>query len=122
MFIQHLSDCDEFVAGDKTLLREVLHPRQHPVNIPYSIAHARIAAGGASLPHRLTSSETYYILSGQGRIFMDGQPADLRPHSIAVVPADVLQHVENTGNEDLVFLCIVHPAWAAEGETVVYDK
>ena len=26
MFIRHLKDCEEFTAGDRSLLRELLHP------------------------------------------------------------------------------------------------
>jgi len=35
-----------------------------------------------------------------------------------VKPANSSQYIENTGNEDLVFLCIVNPAWRREDETI----
>ena len=34
------------------------------------------------------------------------------------VPPNVEQYVRNTGDEDLVFLCIVDPPWAATAEQV----
>lgn len=119
MFIHHLTDFPEFLAGDHTHLREIFHPLQHPLAAGYSIAQARLLAGAASLPHRLHSSETYYVLQGSGRIYVNGEAGELRPGVIAFVPAHAEQHVENTGSEDLVFLCIVEPYWTKETEVVL---
>ena len=111
-------DATEFIAGDATRLREILHPSHDPVAIGYSLAHAFLPKGAASLPHRLEGSETYYILQGTGTIYIDGQATPLGPDDVCWVPPNALQHVENTGDSDLVFLCIVEPYWRPEEETV----
>ncbi len=38
-------DCDEFVAGDNSLLRELLHPSKANLAIRYSLAHAVVKPG-----------------------------------------------------------------------------
>jgi len=113
-----LSDCKEILAGDNTLLRELLHPVRNDAAIRYSLAHAKLVRGTASLPHRLKTSEVYYFISGQGRMHVDGEVTPVGPEQVVYVPPGAVQHVENTGTDELVFLCIVDPAWRAEDEEV----
>ena len=56
MFIKRLGDCQEFIAGDVSILRELLHPGKSAFKIRYSLAHAKVAAGQKTRPHRLKSS------------------------------------------------------------------
>jgi mannose-6-phosphate isomerase-like protein (cupin superfamily) len=114
-----LSDCQEILAGDKTILRELLHPDRDPAAIGYSLAHAKLARGRASLPHRLKTAEVYYFLGGQGRMHVDGETAEVGPGQVLYIPPGAVQYVENTGDGDLVFLCIVDPAWRAEDEEIL---
>lgn len=109
------------MAGDHTHLREILHPSNDNLAINYSIAHAFLQKGKASLPHRLKSSETYYILSGSGIIHIDGEQHPLATNDVCWVPPNALQHVENTGEENLIFLCIVEPYWRPEEESITEE-
>lgn len=122
MLLSHLTDHPLFVAGDGTHLREILHPAQSPADIPFSIAHASVKPGEASQPHTLRGSEVYYILSGTGIMHINGEQAEVAPNTAIYVPPNAAQHIENTGSEDLVFLCIVHPAWRAEDEEMVGSR
>jgi len=117
-----LTDCKEILAGDNTLLRELLHPVRNPAAIRYSVAHASLARNTASLPHRLKASEVYYFISGQGRMHVDGEVSPVGPEQVLYVPPGAVQHLENTGAGELVFLCIVDPAWRAEDEEVPEGK
>lgn len=112
----------KFVAGDHTHLREILHPNNDAIAINYSVAHAFLPKGKASLPHRLKGSETYYILSGNGIIYIDEEQQALQANDVCWVPPNALQHVENTGEENLVFLCIVEPYWRPEEETITVTE
>ena len=118
MLTRSLSDCKEILAGDNTLLRELLHPVRHDAAIRYSLAHAKLANGTSSLPHRMKTSEVYYFISGQGRMHVDNEVSAVGPEQIVYVAPGAVQHVENTGTSELVFLCIVDPAWRAEDEEV----
>jgi len=55
--------CKYFQVPDKTVLCELLHPKNEGIDMGCSIAHAIIEEGKASLPHKLkTGVEIYYIL------------------------------------------------------------
>jgi mannose-6-phosphate isomerase-like protein (cupin superfamily) len=114
-----LNDCPEFVAGDNTILREILHPEKQDVALRYSLAHATVRPGEVSLPHRLATSEVYYILEGKGIMYIDGVQAEVGPDQTVYIPPHGVQSIRNTGDTDLKFLCIVDPAWRAEDEEVV---
>ena len=118
MLIQKLSDCDEFVAGDNTLLRELLHPDKQAISLGYSLAHATLPVGKTSQPHSLTTSEVYYILSGKGEMHIDSEVQIVVPGDAVYIPSNAKQFIYNCGDEALVFICIVDPAWRKEDETV----
>ncbi|MCB0548445.1 MAG: cupin domain-containing protein [Phaeodactylibacter sp.] len=108
-----------FTAGDDTLIREVLHPRNDDLALGYSLAFAVLEPGRASLPHILKKSdEVYAIGKGRGRAFIDGEAADVGPGDVVVIPAGARQYIENTGDEHLEFWCIVSPPWNEEDELV----
>ena len=118
MLIRDFNNCAEFIAGDKTILRELLHPQKTDLKLGYSLAHAKVLPGQASQPHRLKSSEVYYILSGQGIMHINAEKALVKTNQAIYIPPGARQHVENTGTVDLIFLCIVDPAWKPEDEEV----
>ena len=67
MFKKSLSDIPSFIAGDKTIIKEFVHPKNDVVDVNYSLAHAMVEVGKASEPHILTkSSELYVVLEGEG--------------------------------------------------------
>ncbi len=119
LFKKSLEEENAFVAGDKTILREVLHPKNDKVAINYSMAQAIIEPNQASTPHRLTGSETYYFLGGEGRIYIDEEHVSVKKGDVVYVPANALQYVRNIGEVDLEFLCIVEPFWTPESEVVL---
>lgn len=118
MLIQKLSACEEFIAGDDTILRELLHPDKQPLQLRYSLAHAIVPIGQTSTPHSLTTSEVYYILSGQGEMRIDDELQIVEPGDAVYIPPHARQSIHNCGNEPLVFICIVDPAWRKEDETI----
>jgi mannose-6-phosphate isomerase-like protein (cupin superfamily) len=116
--IRNLRECEEFVAGDGTLLRELLHPDKHGEGYRYSLAEARLAPGMVSAPHRLSASEVYYITAGRGRMHIDGEEREVAAGDAILIPPEARQYIESLGPDELVFLCIVDPAWTPEAETV----
>lgn len=106
-------------AGDGTHLREILHPARQAADIGCSLAHAALPPGAASLRHRLAAVEVYYFLAGRGLMHVGGERADVRSGLAVVVPSGAVQWLENTGDSDLEFLCIVDPAWQENGEEIL---
>ncbi|MEO6457185.1 MAG: cupin domain-containing protein [Chloroflexia bacterium] len=119
MLIRNLESRAEFKAGDGTILREILRPEEANVAIRYSLAHARLPAMQASQQHRLSSTEVYYILEGAGIMQIDGERQEVGPGDCIYIPPSAVQHIENMGSSDLVFLCVVDPAWRKEDEEVL---
>ena len=119
MLVRDQGDCYEFLAGDETHLRELLHPNKESLHIRYSLAHAYLKPGEASLPHKLRSSEVYYILEGEGIMFINDESSRIASGHTIYVPPNAIQHVRNTGANDLKFLCIVDPAWRGDDEELV---
>jgi mannose-6-phosphate isomerase-like protein (cupin superfamily) len=119
MFIRDLTECEEFTAGDNSILRELLHPDKADLAIHYSLAHAIIKPGQTSRSHKLKTSEVYYILEGEGMMHINEEKHRVHPGHTIYIPPNSLQFIQNTGKDDLIFLCIVDPAWKKEDELIV---
>lgn len=121
MLVQKLNACPEFLAGDGTQLRELLHPDKQALELRYSFAHATVSVGQTSGLHSLTTSEVYYILSGTGEMHIDDETQIVEPGDAVYIPPHAKQFIRNCGQEPLVFICIVDPAWRKEDETIYED-
>jgi mannose-6-phosphate isomerase-like protein (cupin superfamily) len=118
MKIKSLQSCVEFIAGDNTILRELLHPDKENLSLRYSLAHAVIKPGKTSYRHTLRTSEVYYILEGEGIMHIGEEEEKVFPGDAVYIPPDAMQFIHNPGKIDLIFICIVDPAWRKEDETV----
>lgn len=119
MFIKNLYKCKEIIAGDNTVLREILNPFNDKISINYSLAHAKIKPGEKTFKHRLKMSELYYIIEGQGTMYIDNEEEKVSSGDAIYIPPGSVQSIKNTGREELVFLCIVEPPWKEEGEEIL---
>jgi mannose-6-phosphate isomerase-like protein (cupin superfamily) len=119
MFIRELKDCDEFIASDNCTLREILHPDKEKLTLRYSLAHAVVEPGDTTKPHRLKTSEVYYIIEGEGNVHINDSSAPVRSGSTIYIPPLATQSITNSGKTDLAFICIVDPAWRKEDEEVL---
>ena len=119
MVVKKFTDCEEFIAGDGTILREFLHPDKEPLDLRYSLAHAKLPVGETSYLHILKTSEVYYILKGKGLMEVNSEMAEVGPGDAVYIPPGAKQRITSLGPEELEFLCIVDPAWKAEDERVL---
>jgi len=118
MIYKKLKNIPEFLAGDHTHLKEVIHPSNDQLEIGYSLAHAYLNTDEESLPHILSHSETYYFLKGNGEIYINDKKQVIEEGDIVYVPPHANQYVKNTGKITLSFLCIVSPPWTPDSEIV----
>jgi mannose-6-phosphate isomerase-like protein (cupin superfamily) len=121
MFIRNLLEREKFVSGDGAALRELFNPLKDDLELRYSLAHATVKPGKTTAQHRLKVSEVYYILAGQGRMYIDDEGSYVEKDDVIYIPPKSRQRIKNTGREDLVFLCLVDPAWKKEYEKAVKD-
>ena len=119
MFIRDLKKCKEIVAGDNSILRELLNPLKDDIAARYSLAHGKVKPGEITYAHRLKSSEVYYILDGKGEMSVDDEKEKVSAGQVVYIPPNSVQRIKNTGANNLAFLCIVDPAWRAEDEELV---
>lgn len=60
-----------------------------------------------SHPH---SEEVIYILSGSGRVLVDGEVAPVRAGSVVLFPQAKPHMLQNTGSEEMKIVCFFAPA------------
>ena len=122
MIVKKLKELKEITALDDTTVREMLNPKHDtaPLHIGYSLAHATLPPKKASLPHRFkTASEVYYILRGVGTMHIGDETEDVGPGDTIYIPPNAVQFIENIGETNLEFLCIVYPEWQPDAEELV---
>ena len=109
----------QFTQGNEgTKIKQYFHPHNTLNGINYSLAQFTLESGKKSTPHKMKSSEIYYVLEGTAVIHIDEESFTMsKDDSIYVAPMS-LQFIENIGKEDLRFLCIVEPAWKQEDEII----
>lgn len=122
MYIKDLRKCKKIIVGDNSVLRELLNPSKEKIAIRYSLTHAVVKPGEITLAHRLKSSEVYYILEGEGEMYIAEEKVKVSAGQVIYIPPDSVQRIKNIGTNDLVFLCIVDPAWRPEDERVLGGK
>lgn len=119
MVVVKFDECREFLAGDHTILRELLRPTPGFVDARYSLAQGRLDPGTTSKRHVLVASEVYYFLAGEGRMHVGGESAPVRKGTVVAVPPGAEQWLENRGTGALEFLCLVDPAWTPVCERIL---
>jgi mannose-6-phosphate isomerase-like protein (cupin superfamily) len=103
-----LDESAEYLSEERCHILELSNSADDPA---VSIARARVAPGVTTRPHSLDGTEErYLVMSGEGRARIGDEPPQLLATGDAVlIPPGVSQQIENTGDEDLVFLCICTP-------------
>jgi len=120
MLIKHLDDCKPIPAGDRAVLKEILHPKNDKVNLGFSFSYAKVLPGETSMPHVLEQTEVYYILKGTGRMTIGIESEDVKEKDAIYIPPQMNQYIRNTSEkETLEFLCIVCPEWSAGKEKII---
>ncbi len=119
MYIIDLKEREKFIAGDRTILRQLLHPDKADLAIRFSLAHATLKPGDRSTLHALKTSEVYFILEGEGEMHIDDEKEKVFPGQVVYIPPHARQYIRNTGIGELKFICIVDPAWREEDEEIL---
>lgn len=117
--VKEVYNLETFLAGDDTTLTEVFHPKNDGLDLPYSLAFAKLDLAQKSLPHKLKNDELYIFIKGNGSIFIEDEKSDVKSGSVVLVPKMKTQYVENTGKDELHFYCIVSPPWSEEQEEIL---
>ncbi|MDJ0926318.1 MAG: cupin domain-containing protein [Gammaproteobacteria bacterium] len=106
--IKKTTEQAEYLTAERCHILELSNDDADPA---VSIARARVVPGAVTRRHRLRDTvERYVLLSGTGLVEIDGIPAQpVCAGNVVWIPAGAAQRIRNTGDEDLVFLCICTP-------------
>ena len=97
---------------ERCFISELLNSPGQP---EVSLARTRVEPGVTTELHALSVAEWYVIESGQGRMRVgDNAPFDVGPGDVVTIPKHAAQQITNSGNEDLVFLCVCAPRFSQE--------
>ena len=73
----------------------------------FSIRRFEIKPGGEIGIHNHPQEHEIYILSGSGVVFTIKEMYEINPNDVLYVPPSENHGYKNTGEEDLVFLCVI---------------
>ena len=81
-----------------------------------SLARARVEPGVTTAWHSLTGvDERYFMLAGEGVVEVgDDEPTPVGPGDVVAIPAGVRQRITNSGDGDLIFLCVCTPPFTPD--------
>ena len=98
----------EFLTPERCYIVEIQNCAHDPA---CSIARARVAPGVTTQLHALhDTDERYVLLHGQAEIEVGGGPSlPVKPLDVVLIPAGSSQRITNTGDGDLIFLCVCTP-------------
>ena len=68
--------------NDGCEIRELLHPKNDPVDLPYSLALATADIGQQSYQHKLEQTEVYHILQGHGCMTIENEKNEVPAEAI----------------------------------------
>jgi mannose-6-phosphate isomerase-like protein (cupin superfamily) len=89
----------------------------------HSLAYIILPPGGRSSHHyHQVSEESYYIMSGQGQMIIDGEIFTLSTGQACLIKPPSHHEFTNNGDVDLVFLAVCTPAWTLSDSFPVETK
>ncbi len=81
----------------------------------HSFSHVVISPGGCSRPHyHPVAEESYYILSGEGRMLVNGVEHKLLPGDALLIHTLEIHQIFNDSDKELEFIAVCAPAWTPD--------
>ncbi|MCM1986657.1 cache domain-containing protein [Methanococcoides seepicolus] len=121
IYTNDVEDLEHFSRFGDVFIGNLFHPAKadRELDVNYSIAHVIIKPDKSIEPHMMKNPEVYYVLEGEGLLYIEDVPFELSKGKLVHIPANSKQHTENTGIFDLEFFAINQPSWAEENEEMV---
>lgn len=114
IYIRHQNDCQPLVSEHGEIVYELAGAAAGGA-AQHSVAHIELPPGKASLKHfHPAAEESYYVLTGVGRLVVDGETFTLQPGQVAVITPGMVHQIFNDGPDRLHFLAVCAPAWTPD--------
>lgn len=116
------SKCDRVVRATPAspVLRPLLSPSNSAASA-LSCAEATLAPGARFREHyHLLAEEVYYILQGNGEVFVQGEIRKVKPGDIVLIPPGHRHRILNpsSASQNLVFLAVSTPPHSRDDEYI----
>ena len=99
-------------TSERCYIREIINDADLP---EVSLARCRVEPGVTTQLHKLSVHEVYVIEEGNGLMTVgDSAPFTIGPGDTVTIAKHVPQCVQNTGDGDLVFVCVCAPKFSQE--------
>lgn len=100
-----------FAAEDGALIYEI-NTNEERKNTGIGLAYGILYEGKSAKQHfHKESDEIYYVISGEGKVMLDGSQFDVKKGSIVYMPKMSVHGLQNSGNSGLEVLCISWPPY-----------
>lgn len=119
MIIKNQKNSTKIIGDEGAIIYDLLNPTNVENAIRYSLAYVSLTCGKSTTSHIMKTSEVYHILKGNGVLHIDDNSENIKVGDTIFVKPGSKQYVENTGSENLEFLCIVDPAWKKDDEIIL---
>ena len=111
MEIKNLTGAPAFITKDGSEIRELLAYRNSAIR-NQSLAEARLPPGTSTQEHyHARTEEIYFILTGQGRMSIEGEVAEVKAGDAIAILAGKKHKLWNTGQGTLKLLCCCSPCY-----------
>ncbi|MFH1071852.1 MAG: cupin domain-containing protein [Nanoarchaeota archaeon] len=77
-----------------------------------SVSYATISRKARSHKHEVME-EVYYIVKGEGRMFVGKKSFTVKSGDIIAIPKNVFHHIEKISREPVEMVVVTHPRYAA---------
>jgi len=119
MDIVNRNETTAFTTKDGSTIREILAYRNSVIQ-NQSLAEASIPVGGSTAEHyHPKSEEIYYILQGHGKMKIGEEVREVSELDGIAIPPGAPHKIWNTGQIELVLLCMCAPAYEHEDTILV---
>ncbi len=109
MYISHLNSVEKKVLSGDALKgvskQTVIGPAEGWKD--HVMRFFTLAPGGHTPRHSHPWPHINYVVDGEGTLFHKGETSPISKGSVAYLPPDTEHQFRNTGDRDLVFMCIV---------------
>jgi len=116
MHIQRSDSVPAFASPHGEVVYELVGNKAGSID-GHSLAQIVLPPGKASRKHyHPVAEETFYVLSGRGRITVGEETRDIVAGDTVFIPAEAVHQVQNhtNGQANLVFLAVCVPAWTPD--------
>ena len=106
MSVKHTADVEaNAVAAGKGTTIQVLISAQEGGN--FAMRKFAMQPGGGMPLHTNSVEHEQYVLSGHGKVGIDGKVFEVEPGDVVLIPEGVPHWYENVGHDAFEFLCII---------------